>query len=79
MRNNRLYGLSRIAGAWFLIGCTAAGAAEKAPAPTITGAGEHFTWVLLDEIRPQLERDQRLDAGAWLQRRHQEGQGKPFR
>ena len=60
MRNNRLYGLSRIAGAWFLIGCTAAGAAEKAPAPTITGAGEHFTWVLLDEIRPQLERDQRL-------------------
>lgn len=26
-------------------------------AKTITGAGEHFTWVLLDEIRPQLERD----------------------
>ncbi len=23
---------------------------------TITGAGEHFTWVLLDEIRPRLER-----------------------
>lgn len=34
-------------------------AAEPAPtAPrTVTGAGEHFTWVLLDEIRPQLERD----------------------
>jgi len=24
---------------------------------TVTGAGEHFTWVLLDEIRPQLEHD----------------------
>lgn len=23
---------------------------------TITGAGEHFTWVLLDQVRPQLER-----------------------
>ncbi len=33
-------------------------AAEEPPdAKTITGAGEHFTWVLLDEIRPQLERD----------------------
>ncbi len=33
-------------------------AAEDPPdAKTITGAGEHFTWVLLDEIRPQLERD----------------------
>lgn len=32
-------------------------AEEPADAKTITGAGEHFTWVLLDEIRPQLERD----------------------
>ena len=34
-------------------------AAEPPPpgSRTITGAGEHFTWVLLDEIRPQLERD----------------------
>jgi phosphate transport system substrate-binding protein len=23
---------------------------------TVTGAGEHFTWVLLDQVRPQLER-----------------------
>ncbi len=36
-----------------------ASAAEPPPSDsrTITGAGEHFTWVLLDEIRPQLERD----------------------
>jgi phosphate transport system substrate-binding protein len=35
--------------------------AENAPAaPTVTGAGEHFTWVLLDELRPQLERNHRL-------------------
>jgi phosphate transport system substrate-binding protein len=26
----------------------------------VTGAGEHFTWVLLDELRPQLERNHRL-------------------
>jgi phosphate transport system substrate-binding protein len=29
-----------------------AGAGEPS---TVTGAGEHFTWVLLDEIRPELE------------------------
>jgi len=40
--------------------CAVAGAAEEAPAPTITGAGEAFTWVLLDQIRPQLERDHHL-------------------
>jgi phosphate transport system substrate-binding protein len=60
MSNIRLHWLSRFAGAWFVILSAVAGAAEKATAPTITGAGEHFTWVLLDEIRPQLERDQRL-------------------
>lgn len=60
MSNNSLYWLSRFAGVWFVIGWTVVGAAEKAPTPTITGAGEHFTWVLLDQIRPQLERDQRL-------------------
>lgn len=32
-------------------------AVEPSDPRTITGAGEHFTWVLLDEIRPQLERD----------------------
>lgn len=34
-------------------------AAEPTPSDprTVTGAGEHFTWVLLDEIRPQLEHD----------------------
>lgn len=32
-------------------------AAEAAPdARTITGAGEHFSWVILDELRPDLER-----------------------
>lgn len=30
---------------------------ESADLKTITGAGEHFTWTLLDEVRPQLERD----------------------
>lgn len=60
MNNNRLRCLSRLAGVWFVIGWGVAGAAEKPPMPTITGAGEHFTWVLLDQIRPQLERDQRL-------------------
>lgn len=34
-----------------------AAAAEPQP---VTGAGEHFTWVLLDEMRPQLERDHNL-------------------
>ena len=34
-------------------------AAEPRPSDPkiVTGAGEHFTWVLLDEIRPKLERD----------------------
>lgn len=32
-------------------------AADPSDPKTITGAGEHFTWILLDEIRPQLERD----------------------
>lgn len=60
MSKNHVYCLSRLVGAWFVIGCAVAGAAENAPAPTITGAGEAFTWVLLDQIRPQLERDHRL-------------------
>jgi len=60
MSKNHVYCLSRFVGAWFVIGCAVAGAAENAPAPTITGAGEAFTWVLLDQIRPQLERDHRL-------------------
>lgn len=34
--------------------------ADKVTPPTITGAGPHFTWVLLDQIRPQLERDHQL-------------------
>ncbi len=34
-----------------------AAAAEPQP---VTGAGEHFTWVLLEEMRPQLERDHHL-------------------
>jgi phosphate transport system substrate-binding protein len=53
-----MHWLSYLAGAWLVAG--SAVAAELAPVPTITGAGEHFTWVLLDQIRPQLERDQRL-------------------
>jgi phosphate transport system substrate-binding protein len=36
---------------------TTATAAEPAAPTRITGAGEHFTWVLLDEISPVLERD----------------------
>jgi len=60
MSNNRVRRLSRLVGAWFVLGWAVAGAAEKSPIPTITGAGEHFTWVLLDQIRPQLERDHRL-------------------
>lgn len=31
-------------------------AADPADAKTITGAGEHFSWVILDELRPGLER-----------------------
>jgi len=49
MSKNHVYCLSRLVGAWFVIGCAVAGAAEEAPAPTITGAGEAFTWVLLDQ------------------------------
>lgn len=36
------------------------GPAAAAEPQTVTGAGEHFTWVLLDKIRPQLERDHNL-------------------
>ena len=60
MSKNHVYCLSHFVGAWFVIGCAVAGAAEEARAPTITGAGEAFTWVLLDQIRPQLERDHHL-------------------
>ena len=60
MSKNHVYCLSRLVGAWFVIGCAVAGAAENAPAPTITGAGEAFTWVLLDEIRPKLEHNHGL-------------------
>lgn len=42
-------------------------APAEAPSPAappgmtaVTGAGEHFTWVLLDAVRPQLERDFRV-------------------
>jgi phosphate transport system substrate-binding protein len=52
--------ISQLAGVWLVIASTVVGAAEKTPTPTITGAGAHFTWVLLDQIRPQLERDHRL-------------------
>lgn len=31
-------------------------AADPADAKTITGAGEHFSWVILDELTPDLER-----------------------
>lgn len=31
-------------------------AADPADAKTITGAGEHFSWVILDELKPGLER-----------------------
>jgi len=60
MNNHRLCWLSRIAGVWLVFGWAIAGAAETASVPTITGAGEAFTWVLLDEIRPKLERDHGL-------------------
>jgi ABC-type phosphate transport system substrate-binding protein len=40
--------------AFFLLWTASAPAAEPTP---VTGAGEHFTWVLLDAVRPQLERD----------------------
>jgi len=60
MNNNRLRCLSRLVGAWFVVGSAVTGAAEQQSTPTITGAGAHFTWVLLDQIRPQLERDHRL-------------------
>ncbi len=36
------------------------GWAAAAEPQTVTGAGEHFTWVLLDEMRAQLERDHSL-------------------
>jgi len=36
-------------------------AAEPAATPlSVTGAGEHFTWMLLDEVRPQLERNNKI-------------------
>lgn len=31
-------------------------AADPTEAKTITGAGEHFSWVILDELKPGLER-----------------------
>ncbi len=41
---------------------------DEAPAPpapagitTVTGAGEHFTWVLLDAVRPRLEREFKIN------------------
>lgn len=51
--------------AMMLFGVSAPGLAGSAgdPPPALTpvsGAGEHFTWVLLDAIRPQLERDYNL-------------------
>lgn len=39
-----------------LVSWSGLAAAEEPPQP-VTGAGEHFTWVLLDEIRPQIERN----------------------
>ncbi len=60
MNNNRTRCLSHLVGTWLVLSWAVAGAAETPPTPTITGAGEHFTWVLLDQIRPQLERDHRL-------------------
>jgi ABC-type phosphate transport system substrate-binding protein len=44
-----------------LLWSVAVSAAEPAPQPlSVTGAGEHFTWMLLDEVRPQLERDYKI-------------------
>lgn len=34
--------------------------AESRGPTAITGAGEHFTWMLLDQIRPELERDHKV-------------------
>jgi len=56
----RTKSISCLIGIWFVVSSAVAGAAEKDSAPKITGAGEHFTWVLLDQIRPSLERDHRL-------------------
>jgi ABC-type phosphate transport system substrate-binding protein len=50
--------LRAIPAAVLLLWLASAMAAEPAASPVpVTGAGEHFTWMLLDEIRPQLERD----------------------
>jgi len=38
-----------------LLGLATVAAAEEPR--TVTGAGEHFTWVLLDQVRPKLEKD----------------------
>ena len=40
---------------WLLLGAAPLALAEE-PA-TISGAGEHFTWILLDQVRPKLERE----------------------
>jgi phosphate transport system substrate-binding protein len=42
-------------GLWALL-CLAPAVPAEEPREIISGAGEHFTWVLLDEIRPQLEK-----------------------
>jgi ABC-type phosphate transport system substrate-binding protein len=60
MSNNRIRSCSRLFCVFLIFGWSVSGAAETPATPTITGAGEHFTWVLLDQIRPQLERDHRL-------------------
>lgn len=46
-----------IPAALLMLWLASAAAADPGAQPVpITGAGEHFTWMLLDEIRPQLER-----------------------
>ncbi len=53
---NCLMSLRRGFAALLLVSWSGLATAEEPPQP-VTGAGEHFTWVLLDQIRPQIERD----------------------
>jgi len=52
--------VTRFAAVILFAAATPVMAADKTPPATISGAGEHFTWVLLDEIRPQLEHEHNI-------------------
>jgi phosphate transport system substrate-binding protein len=60
MKTDRCHWFVSAVAALLLLPGYSAHAADDGPAPTVSGAGEHFTWVLLNELRPQLERDHRL-------------------